>query len=499
MSPEPADPGPEPGPAADPGTVPGADPATDAALLARYVERRDAGAFAELVRRFGPLVWGVCRRRTAGSGGGHQTAEDAFQAAFLIFALKARSIRDPAALPGWLHRTAHRAASRAARRDEPHGSLDALPETAEPIADAADAFAALARREALAAFDEEVLKLPAAEREALVLCHLHGLTRGEAAGRLSVTGAAVKGRLARGRSRLRTRLARRGFALPLAAPLLLSDPVPAAAADAVCRLADPLSLSAGGSPAVSFLPDWSEKGLSAMNFLKSRPAAVLLTAAACVALLALFQPAPPIAAGGGGDPGQLDGRLPDPAPPAFPNPGAVRLAGFDAVQPPHVGGGEDEQPGGGESAGPNGTWERQTALGLARMTLKDGRLSLDLDLTADEAPLRIAVEAEYAVLNDGTLAGVIHSFDAGLAGGLGQVPGAALELAAYSALMVDQAFALRLYRSGETFVVKDVSVGVARELLRDSSEETAGLAAMAGWLLPGRWDPAGQRRAAGRY
>ena len=39
-----------------------ADPAPDADLLARFAAGRDADAFAELVRRHGPVVYRVCRR-----------------------------------------------------------------------------------------------------------------------------------------------------------------------------------------------------------------------------------------------------------------------------------------------------------------------------------------------------------------------------------------------------------------------------------------------------
>ena len=139
--------------------------------------------------------------------------------------------------------------------------------------------AGLARREALGAFDEEVARLPAADRAAVVLRHLHGLSRTEAAGRLGVSGATAK-----------DRPARRGFALPLPAPAVpitavtAADPVPAAAAVQVCRPVDPPSLSGAHAPRSSSLPDRSEKGLSAMNFLphslKSRRPAALLTAAA---------------------------------------------------------------------------------------------------------------------------------------------------------------------------------------------------------------------------
>jgi DNA-directed RNA polymerase specialized sigma24 family protein len=70
---------------------------SDSVLLGRYVQHRDEAAFAALVARYGALVLRVCRRIL----GTDREVEDAFQAAFLILARRAASLRQPEALPGW--------------------------------------------------------------------------------------------------------------------------------------------------------------------------------------------------------------------------------------------------------------------------------------------------------------------------------------------------------------------------------------------------------------
>ena len=76
----------------------------------------------------------------------------------------------------------------------------------------------LERHELRATIDEELERLPATYRAPLILCDLEGRTYEQAAAQLGCPVGTVKSRLARGRQRLRARLARRGVA-PCAAML----------------------------------------------------------------------------------------------------------------------------------------------------------------------------------------------------------------------------------------------------------------------------------------
>src|SRR5262249_1711371 len=82
---------------------------TDGQLLASFLDHKHETAFETLVRRHGPMVFGVCRRVV----GNHHDAEDAFQATFLVLARKASSIKPRERVANWLHGVALRTALRA--------------------------------------------------------------------------------------------------------------------------------------------------------------------------------------------------------------------------------------------------------------------------------------------------------------------------------------------------------------------------------------------------
>ena len=195
---------------------------SDAELLARFLRTEDLAsseaAFAALVERHGPMVLGVCRRML----GDYHAAADAFQAVFLVLAGKASRVRVDDTLARWLHGVSVRVSlqARAVARAERARvrSLEGL----DPI-DASAPADPEGRRELRAAIDEEIARLPARYRSAVVLCYLEGLTPEQAARRLRCPVGTVQSRLHRARERLRRALSRRGLAPSAWVPTALTD------------------------------------------------------------------------------------------------------------------------------------------------------------------------------------------------------------------------------------------------------------------------------------
>jgi RNA polymerase sigma factor (sigma-70 family) len=209
---------------------------TDGQLLENYLKRRDEAALAALVCRHGPMVWGVCRRAL----GNYHDAEDAFQATFLVLVRKAASIASRELLANWLYgvarQTALKARATAAKRKERERQVTQMPEPAAAKQDLWHDLQPL--------LDEELSRLPDKYRSAIVLCDLEGKTRKQAARQLGVPEGTVAGRLAKARTLLARRLARRGVVLSsgalaaLLAQKAASAGVPTSVLSATIKAAD---------------------------------------------------------------------------------------------------------------------------------------------------------------------------------------------------------------------------------------------------------------------
>src|SRR5438445_834014 len=144
---------------------------TDERLLTDYLARQDAGAFAAIVERHGPMVFGVCRRMLYCE----QDVEDAFQASFLVLIRKARSLTRPQLLGNWLYGVAYRTANkirlagiRQRKREVPTLNLPNLP--------APEVDHEMIGRELRSILDDELERLPQRYRATVVLFYLEGKT-----------------------------------------------------------------------------------------------------------------------------------------------------------------------------------------------------------------------------------------------------------------------------------------------------------------------------------
>lgn len=219
--------------------------ATDLQLLIRYQDGRDQGAFAEIVRRHGPMVLSV-GQRTLGS---RQDAEDVCQATFFALAKSVESIRDKQNVAGWLHRVAQKSAVSLQRKNirwdqkvrrlttmvKTNGTKNTKPEQPPD------------RQEVRRVLDEELLRLPLSLSTAFVLCKIEGLTQKQAATQLGFSPSTINDRVVKARSILQRRCARRGLAIGATAVLGQAAVPPAAFSKAtVLELTKNASMYAAG-------------------------------------------------------------------------------------------------------------------------------------------------------------------------------------------------------------------------------------------------------------
>ena len=258
---------------------------TDADLLKAYAETSDQDAFTELVRRHGPLVWSVCRRVLGSSA----DAEDASQAAFLALAQQASRGRTFPSAGAWLHRVAHDIAVDVLRsrkvRQRREKEVAEMMQGAEQPAALSDEQGAL--------LHEEINALPEKYRQAVILFHLEGKSLEQAASVMACPRATFGTWVARGREQLRSRLARRGVVLSLAAlTSLLSAEAGAAelpatfATSTTAAAARFVAGNSGGSAGAGVLSastaSLAEGALRKMYYAKLQAVAVLVVLLLCV-------------------------------------------------------------------------------------------------------------------------------------------------------------------------------------------------------------------------
>ncbi len=170
---------------------------SESALLRRFARGGDAGAFAEIVRRYAGLVYGTCLRVLADA----DKAADATQETF--FQLVKRADEITGSLGGWLHQVAVFKAVDSLRNDTARRQREGKYLDAKSGEDRT-------WQEIAPHIDEALNELDDQTRETLVCHYLQGRSMTDLAEALGVSRATVSRRIDSGLDLLRTHLQKRG-------------------------------------------------------------------------------------------------------------------------------------------------------------------------------------------------------------------------------------------------------------------------------------------------
>ncbi|UGS38177.1 RNA polymerase sigma factor [Capillimicrobium parvum] len=164
---------------------------TDDQLVALF-RAGNEDAFQVIFDRYRQRLFAYTRQMLAGS---RQDAEDALQDVFLRAYGALRANDRPVSLRAWLYRVAHNRCIDQLRRPVP-ASADVFDVSRAPLKDPIDESQ---RREDLRRLVEDVRRLPEAQRSALLMREMEGLSYQDLAAALDVTVPAVKSLLVRAR------------------------------------------------------------------------------------------------------------------------------------------------------------------------------------------------------------------------------------------------------------------------------------------------------------
>jgi RNA polymerase sigma factor (sigma-70 family) len=243
-----------------------ADRRTDGELLGGFLNHNAEADFAELVRRHGPMVWGACRRALPDKS----DAEDAFQTVFLVLVQRGKRLVGSSCLGPWLHRVAiwttrnvrRLNARRLARRESLHEQLPISSINVDLSLD----------------LDTALMSLPEKFRSSIVLCHLLGFSRADAAAQLGCAERTLSSWLSRGLAQLRRKL--RGLD-PVKALSVAGVAVPAALAESAVHAAASLQAAAATASVLSPTISQLVEGVLRMFWVKK-------ATAVSVAMFAMF-------------------------------------------------------------------------------------------------------------------------------------------------------------------------------------------------------------------
>jgi|GEM_PF-2021910 len=183
---------------------------TDRELLAAFAREDDEGAFAEVVRRYGGLVFGAALRRS----GDHGLAEEAAQNVFTIMARKAAALAEHPALAAWLQKAAAYESARAVEKEHNRRRIMNVYQQENPVTEGNED---PPWQEALPLLDDAVAALPEPDRQVLLLRYWQALPfKSIAAAQGSTVGACEK-RVERALEKLSRGLRRRGVVVGVGA------------------------------------------------------------------------------------------------------------------------------------------------------------------------------------------------------------------------------------------------------------------------------------------
>lgn len=178
-----------------------AESPTDAQVVKRVLDG-EVEAFAILVRRYQQEFTAYAKYMT----GNADDASDVVQEGLVRAYERLDSCQDPGRFKGWLFQIISNEAKMHLRRQRRRRTEPMTSTSNRPAVSAHDPAADAEREELRRQVHAALQTLSVEQREALVLRYLHGMSLEEVAGLLDVSIPAVKMRLKRGRTALKTEL-----------------------------------------------------------------------------------------------------------------------------------------------------------------------------------------------------------------------------------------------------------------------------------------------------